>query len=335
MRFLALCISLITLIISAPAPGYAQEPAPPSASDVPPSAPPPEAVAPAEAAPSPPPEVTPAPAPAVSPALLPPVPETQLTPPVDDAELSLADLWVARMTETRRRRQRIEHWLSPVLLGGAALLGVGTALTTPGFANSGRILSAVAGGLALATMFPPMFSKPNNRGRWFILGGALFAMAYGASGFADSLSKRNKSCEGYCYDEKSVGWLGAAFFAQGILALPMALIERGPSLEELEAYEQLPPAQRPAAARKLLARIDRDERKALMVQLVVNAVGLGIMGTGAALVRDHGQRAILLGFAGFTLGADTLGSISQLLHRTRLERLVTGDPPDRVERVQW
>ncbi len=352
MRFLVLYLSFFALVFVTPAIGRAQAPSP-----SPPSVEPPPSDAPAEgahgategaqqqvqgAAPS-------APGAALPGEVAPPSAAPLSALPADDAlagfsavesgdlteELSLGDLWISRMSETRRRRQRLEHWLVPVLLGGAALGGVGTAVAAPGLSNSGRILSLVAGGVAAASMFPPMFSKPDNRGRWFLIGGGLFAMAYGASGFADSFAKRNKDCDGYCYNEKSVGWLGAAFFAQGLLAFPMALLQRGPSLDELEAYEQLPADQRPAAARKLLARIDRSERKAAIFQLLVNVIGGAIMGTGAVLVRDRSQRAVLAGFAGVTLGGDALGNITSLFRKTRLERLVLGESPDRIERVQW
>lgn len=252
----------------------------------------------------------------------------------DSAELAVSDLWVGTMTETKHRRQRLEHWLIPTLLGGAAAAGAVTALL-PGLSTPARATVWASAGIAAASMFPPIFSKPENRAKWFAIGGGLFAMAYGAAGFVDTLYKRNKDCHGYCFNESSVGWLGAGFFAQGLTLIPLAFVDRGPSIKELEDYKKLPASERPAAARKLIARIDRAERKATIVRLTIDMIGVAVFGAGAALVDDRTDRAILLGFAGFTLGTGTLNNIANLFGKTRLERLVLGEAPDKVERVLW
>jgi hypothetical protein len=253
-----------------------------------------------------------------------------------DAELGLADLWVARMKETRLRRQRLEHWAVPTLLGAAAVAGAGTALL-PGLTTEGRIVAGASAVIAAAAMFPPMFSKPENRARWFAVGGGLFAMAYGASGFVDTLVKRNHDCKGYCYNESWVGWAGSAFFVQGMTLIPMGFLPRGPTVAELSAYHQLPAGERPRAARRILARIDRDERKAQIVQLSINMVGATLFTAGAILMKDgnRSDRAILSGFAGFTIGTETITDIMRLCGKSRLERFSLGEAPNEIERVFW
>jgi hypothetical protein len=253
-----------------------------------------------------------------------------------DAELGVSDLWVTRMTETRLRRQRLEHWAVPSLLGLAAAAGASTALTK-GLSTEARIVAAGSAAIALGAMFPPIFSKPENRARWFAIGGGLFAMAFGASGFVDAITKRNKDCHGYCYNESWVGWAGGAFFAQGVSLLPLAFVERGPSVDELKAYKSLPAAERATAARRLIARIDRAERKAIMAQFSINMIGLALFTTGAILMKDgrRTDRAVLSGLAGFTFGTETLTHLGRLFGKTRLERLSLGEAPDEVERVFW
>lgn len=251
-----------------------------------------------------------------------------------DAELGLSDLWITRMTETRLRRQGIEKWGVPLLLGLAAGGGALTALL-PGMSTEGRIVAGSSAVIAAAAMFPPMFAKPENRARWFAWGGGAFAMVFGAAGFVDTLVKRNDSCTGWCYNENWVGWAGGAFFAQGATLLTLGWVERGPSVNEMKAYHLLPPHERPAAARRMLARIDRAERKAMIVQFTINMIGLGLFGAGAIVQKDRTDRAILSGFAGFSIGTETITDIMRLFGKTRTERLALGEAPDETERVFW
>jgi hypothetical protein len=252
----------------------------------------------------------------------------------EDAQLGLSDLWVKRMTETRLRRQRLEHWAVPTLLGLAAGAGAVTALL-PGLSTEGRILAGASAVIAAASMFPPIFSKPENRARWFAWGGGLFAIAFGASGWVDAIVKRNDTCTGRCFNEYWVGWGGGAFTAQGAILLTLGFVDRGPTVDELKAYQLLPAHERPAAARRILARIDRDERKALIVQFAINMVGMGLFGAGAILMKDRSDRAILSGFAGFSIGTETITDIARLFGKTRTERLALGEAPNETERVFW
>ena len=251
-----------------------------------------------------------------------------------DADLGLSDLWVTRMTETRVRRQKLEQWGVPLLLGGGAAVGAVTAFL-PGLSNEGTILAGASAVIALGTMFPPMFQKPEKRARWFAWGGGLFAMAYGASGWVDTLVKRNDKCNGWCYNENWVGWAGGAFTAQGATLLALGFIERGPTVDEMRAYQQLPAHERPAAARRILARIDRAERKAQIIQFTVNMIGMGLFAAGAILQKHRNDRAVLSGFAGFSFGTETITDIMRMFGKSRLERLSLGEAPEKIERVLW
>jgi MFS family permease len=256
----------------------------------------------------------------------------------DGGELSLADRWIQRMSEMRERRQGIDAWLIPGLLGGATLTGAATAALTD-LKTEARIITGVSAGIAAAGMVAALVDKPEKKARWFAIAGGLFAMAYGGAGVADALARHSDDgkggCTGYCYNEKSIGWLGGAFMAQGLALLPLAFVSKGPSLRELRDYKKLPPHERPIRARKLLSRIDRDERKANLLALLNGLIGVAAFGTGAALVQDRGNRMTLLGFAGFTLGSNMLTTLPALLSKSRLERFVDGEEPEEKERVLW
>jgi hypothetical protein len=216
----------------------------------------------------------------------------------------------------------------------AAGAGVVTSLLD-GLSMEGRILAGTSAVIAAASMFPPIFAKPENRARWFAWGGGLFAMAFGASGFVDAIVKRNEDCTGRCFNENWIGWGGGAFFAQGATLLSLGFVERGPTVDEMKAYHQLPAHERPAAARRMLARIDRAERKAFIVQFAINMIGLGLFGAGAIVMKDRSDRAILSGFAGFSIGTETITDIARLFGKNRLERLSLGEAPNETERVFW
>jgi hypothetical protein len=254
------------------------------------------------------------------------------------AELSLADRWIQRVAEMRARRQGIDSWLIPGLLGGAALAGVGTALL-PGLKSGARIVTGVSAGIAAAGMVAALLDKPEKKARWFAIAGGLFAMAYGGAGVVDSMARRNDDakggCNGWCINEKSIGWLGGAFVVQGLALIPLAFTSRGPTLEELRDYKNLPANERPIRARKLLSRIDRDERKANLLALINGLIGVAAFGAGAGIVRDRGNRMTLLAFAGATLGSNMLTTIPALLTKSRLERFTDGAEPEEKERVLW
>jgi hypothetical protein len=256
----------------------------------------------------------------------------------DSGDVGLADRWIQRMTEMRVRRLSTDAWLIPGLLGGAALAGGGTAAFID-LKPEAKIITGVSAGIAAAGMLAALLDKPEKKARWFAIAGGLFAVAYGSGGIADSLARHSQDgkggCTGYCFNERSVGWLGGAFAAQGLALLPLAFVSRGPSLDELRDYKKLPAHERPVRARKMLARIDRDERKAQMLMLINGMVGMVAFGAGAGLVEDRGQRMTLLGFGGFTLGSTMLNTISILLTKSRLERYTDGEEPEVKERSLW
>jgi MFS family permease len=255
----------------------------------------------------------------------------------DSAELSLADRWVQRMTEMRERRQRLDSWLIPGLLGAAALGGAASVLFP--LTTEARIVTGVSAGIAAAGMVAALVDRPERKARWFAIAGGLFAAAYGFAGVVDDLGRRNDDgkggCNGWCINEKSLGWVGGAFAVQGLALIPLAFASKGPSLEELRQYQKLPAHERPVRARKILARIDQDERKASLVAIINGLIGVAAFGAGAAIVKDRGNRMTLLGFGGFTLGANMLTTIPALLNKSRLERFSAGEEPLEKERVLW
>lgn len=272
--------------------------------------------------------------------------ETPLTAPpsmltlsshADSAELPLADRWIQRMTETRERRQRLDSWLIPSLLGAAAVGGAASLLFP--LKAEARIVTGVSAGIAAAGMVAALVDRPARKARWFAIAGGLFALTYGLAGVVDDLARRNDDakggCNGWCINEKSLGWVGGAFAVQGLALIPLAFASKGPSLKELREYQNLPAHERPVRARKLLARIDQDERKASLVALINGLIGVAAFGAGAAIVKDRGNRMTLLGFGGFTLGSNMLTTIPALFNKSRLERFSAGEEPLEKERVLW
>ena len=261
----------------------------------------------------------------------------QLSSHAESAELSLADRWVQRMTETRVRRQALDSWLIPSLLGAAAVGGAASVLFP--LTTEARIVTGVSAGIAAAGMVAALVDRPERKARWFAIAGGLFAAVYGFAGVVDDLGHRNDDgkggCSGWCINEKSLGWVGGAFAVQGLALLPLAFASKGPSLEELRDYRKLPAHERPVRARKILARIDQDERKATLLTLINGLIGVAAFGAGAAIVKDRGNRMTLLGFGGFTLGMNMLTTIPALLNKSRLERFAAGEEPLEKERVLW
>jgi hypothetical protein len=183
-----------------------------------------------------------------------------------------------------------------------------------------------------ALIVPAALASPPNKPRWLALGGFAWATAVGTAGL---LSARDlDSCHGWCGNEKAVGWLSAALLPSALL-LELAFIDRGPTLKELQAYHQLPLEVRPIAARKLLARIDRAERKTFAIQLAIDVMTAGILAAGTAVVQGHDERVVIVGFLGATLCVDAITMLASLLKPTRLEQLSLGRRPSANETVFW
>lgn len=252
--------------------------------------------------------------------------------PADVSDVPLTDLWIARMTETRERRQRMESWGAPLLLGGAALVGAAAA-ALPDLTDETRLVFAGSALLAVGALVPSLTSAPPQKARWLAAGGAAFLAAFGAAGVAQSLSLDD--CRGWCGNERAVGWLGGALFTQGVLLFPLAFVDRGPSLKQLEDYAGLPARERAVLGRKLLARIDRAERKVAAISVALGLVSSAVFAAGAATVRDRDEQVPLLALGGATLAITAATSLTGLLRKSRLERLSLGERPSSVERVLW
>lgn len=246
-------------------------------------------------------------------------------------EQRLGDLWIERLTATRARRQRVDRIGAPVLLGTAAALGLASALT-PDLADETRIMFAGSALLAGGAMIPAMLARPEHRARWLAGGGSAFAVAFGVAGI---LETQHLDCTGWCGNEKALGWLSGALVTQGLLLLPLAFVDRGPSLSELDAYAALPAQQRAVQAKKLLARIDRAERKAVAVSLSMSLVSTAVFGAGAAWVQDRDQQVPILALGGATLAIGTVTALVALLRPSRLERFAEGRVPMPFERILW
>lgn len=247
-------------------------------------------------------------------------------------DTDITDQWVLRMTEARARREDNARWAVPLMLSGATALGA-MFLFFPDQTDTSRILFGVSALLPAVLIIPAMLASPPNKSRWLAAGGFLFAATFSAAGLA--IAAELDDCSGWCGNEKAVGWLSAGFLPTMLLGA-LAFVDRGPTLQELQNYARLPPGEsRAVTGRKLIARIDRAERKALALEAAIDLLALGILSTGAAIVRDDSERALLLGFGGATFGIHTITTFINLLSPSRLEKLSLGQAPAARERVFW
>lgn len=247
-------------------------------------------------------------------------------------DAKLTDEWVLRMTEARARREHNARWAVPLMLGGAAAMGAAFAVLPPDISSTSRLLFGVSALLPAALIVPAALAAPPNKSRWLALGGFLFSASFSAAGIV--LATEQTGCSGWCGNERAVGWLTAGFIPATLL-LGLAFVDRGPTLQELEDYARLPPDNRAVAGRKLIARIDRAERKALAIEAAIDLLALGILATGAAVVQDGSEQKLLLGFGGAGYGIHSIFTFVTLLSPTRLEKLALGRRPEARERVFW
>lgn len=246
-------------------------------------------------------------------------------------DAALTDQWVLRMTEARARREDNARWAVPLMLSGAAALGAAFVFL-PDQTDTSRILFGASAVLPAALIIPAVLAAPPNKSRWLALGGFLFSATFSAAGLAIAA---DQDCTGWCGNEKSVGWLSAAFLPTMLLG-GLAFVDRGPTLQELQDYARLPPGEgRAVLGRKLIARIDRAERKALAIEAGIDLLALGILATGAALVQDDSEQKWILGFGGAGFGIHSITTFISLLSPTRLEQLAMGRAPAARERVFW
>jgi hypothetical protein len=249
-----------------------------------------------------------------------------------DRDASLTDQWVLRMTEARARREQNARWAVPLMLGGAAAMGAAFVFF-PDQNDTSRILFGASAVLPAALIIPAVLASPPNKSRWLAFGGFLFSATFSAAGLA--IAADQDDCSGWCGNEKAVGWLSAGFLPTMLLGA-LAFVDRGPTLQELQDYAHLPHGEsRVVMGRKLIARIDRAERKALAIEAAIDLMALGILATGAALVQDDSEQKWLLGFGGAGFGVHAITTFAGLLSPTRLEQLSMGRAPAARERVFW
>jgi hypothetical protein len=252
-------------------------------------------------------------------------------PVVPFGEATRADAWVFALSEARGRRERVEKWAVPLMFGLATVAGTGAAVLAKD--TAAQLTFAGSAVLAAAELGTSFAVPVEQRGPFFALGGSLFAATFSAGAMVDSY--RRESCEPHCYDHKAFGWLAGALAAEALTFFPLALVDRGPTRADYESYARLPIDERPHAARMLLARVDRAERKALTISLSMQLAALAVLATGAAVVRDDQHQTALLAVSGVGFAMTSATTFASLLRPTRLERFVSGERPDSVERVFW
>jgi hypothetical protein len=247
-------------------------------------------------------------------------------------DADLTDQWVQRMTEARAMREQKARWAVPLMLGIAGATAA-PFIFLPDQNTTSQALFIASTALPIALIIPAVLASPPNKSRWLALGGFLFSAAFSGAGLA--LAANQDDCNGWCGNEKAVGWLSAGFLPTMLLGA-LAFVDRGPTLQELQDYAHLPPGDsRVVMGRKLIARIDRAERKALAIEAAIDLMALGILATGAALVQDDSEQKWLLGFGGAGFGIHCITTFATLLSPTRLERLSMGQAPAARERVFW
>ncbi len=241
-------------------------------------------------------------------------------------QLQHADAWVAFEGKRDERTRAAERAFYPMLLGIEGALGLAYAAGATGVTDASKVVAGVTGGLTLAAMVPTLLSKSRpGRRAWFAGGAALFAVGAGAT----LIAAPHKD------DDKSARWAGASLAVQGLLMLPVGFIPGFPEASEYEAYARLPASERPAAAAKLLARVDRFEQRAAAIGLISSLASALVLGVGAALSDDRDQARVL---GGLTM-APVISALAlfapRLLVRSRLDRFAFGEAPRRLPLNGW
>lgn len=292
----------------------------------------------------------PTPAPAESPLGIPPIaePEAALAPeptaapeptPVAredgdggqrayfERQLALADAWVAFETNRDQRTRSAERVAYPLLLGVEAALAGAYAVGVTDVTDASRILAGVTAGVTVGAMIPTILARSRGARRaWFAGGAALFSVGAGATLIA---------AEGKGESDHSARWAGASIAVQGLMMLPVGFIPGFPEESDYEAYKSLPASERPAAAARLLARIDRFEQRAAAIAIGSMLASAVVLGVGAALAEDRDQARVC---GGLTL-APVLTMLTllapRLLVRSRLDRYGFGEAPRKLPLNGW
>ncbi|MDB4987048.1 MAG: hypothetical protein JWN04_2226 [Myxococcaceae bacterium] len=266
------------------------------------------------------------------PAVVAPLPAVVPLPPVRHPVLTPADAWVLFEQQRDLQTARAEKLFFPLALGLQAGLGVGLAAVSDAPAGS-RIALGVAGGLAAASILPTMLSSTRDGSRaWFGAGSAAFALGVGASLIALDLQSRHND-EGARHADGR--FLGSAVALQGLVMLPIGLIQGFPSAEDYAAYARLPLSARPEAAARILRQIDRYEQRTTGFVLLGNLAAALVLTAGIVADRNRQDRTEMAALSFAPLGTALLAVVPRLFTGSRVERLAVGEAPRRMAFNAW
>jgi hypothetical protein len=241
-------------------------------------------------------------------------------------QLQHADGWVEFEAKRDERTRAAERVFFPMALGMEGALAAAYAAGASDVTDTSRILAGVTAGLTVAAMVPTILAKSRSGKRaWFAAGAAAFSLGAGATLIAAPEAGSDDSAR----------WAGASIAVQGLLMLPVGFIPGFPEEHEYEAYRKLPASERPAAAAKLLARIDRFEQRTAAIAIWSTLASAVVLGVGAAVSEDREQARVL---GGLTL-APVVSALAlfapRLLVRSRLDRFAFGEAPRRLPLNGW
>jgi hypothetical protein len=244
------------------------------------------------------------------------------------SKLQLADSWVAFEAERDRSTRTAERVFFPLALGLEAGLGIAYAVAAEDVSQTSRIVAGVTAGLALGAMVPTILSRSRSGRRgWFAAGGTAFA--FGAGATIITAPENNGS------DERSARWVGASVALQGLALLPIGLIAGFPDEADYQAYLRLPESQRPDAAARLLARIDRFEQRVTAISLWGAVAGAVVLAVGALTANERDESRTLAGLSLVPLGTIVTMFAPRLLVRGRLDRYSGGERPTKLPFNGW
>jgi hypothetical protein len=318
--FLAAVLAICTLSLA-----HAHAEPPPAQAEAPAGGVPEPVAATAEPAPELTSAAPPAPAPAPAPASV----DSEALRASLAAELKHADAWVAFEANRDGRTRKAEKVTFPLLLGIETALAVAYAATITEASDTSRVLAGATAGLTLAAMLPSVLaSSRSSRRAWFTGGAAAFAVGAGAT----FLTAEGKQDDGA---DHNLRWVGASVAVQGLLLLPAGFIAGLPEESEYQAYALLPAAERPAAAARLITRVDRFEQRAAAIALFSTLAGAVVLGVGALASNNEDQARSLGGLTLVPVFTSLVAYAPRLFQRTRLDRFNFGEPPRKLPLNGW
>ncbi|HEY6878439.1 MAG TPA: hypothetical protein VI299_10500 [Polyangiales bacterium] len=275
-----------------------------------------------------------APASATAPESAPPPPAPVVRDEGDEAQrayfarqLTLADSWIAFETSRDQRTRSAERAFYPLVLGVEAALAGAYAAGVTDVTDASRILAGVTAGVTLGAMVPTLLTKSRGARRaWFAGGAALFSAGAGATLIA---------AQGKGESDHSARWAGASIAVQGLMMLPVGFIPGFPDEADYEAYRALPSSERPEAAARLLARIDRFEQRAVAIAIGSMLASAVVLGVGAGFAEDRDQARTCGGLTLVPVLSMLTALAPRLLVRSRLDRYGFGEAPRKLPLNGW